>query len=325
MSISSIYNIIVCIHPRIEVFFRKLYWTNISMTSRFKPKNKNPQNYSNPVNFDNILYDLRQRDIKKGDLIIVHSSDETLKRTEKSPKDIIIKLLDFIGTKGTLAMPVFRKYKDELTTNELLNDIVANKEFTYDVQKTPIWTGLLPRALLKAEGVYISRFPLNPLAAIGNLAKLMMKNNLDGEILLPHGVNSSWKFCVDHDAIIIGLGIDLVHSLTITHTIEDCAYPNWPVKEWYSEKKFKIVDKEFEERIKVLERKAKWGMLYIAEKNFRKDLLGEKILTTNMVDGIRVEVVHSKNLYKFLQEKNKKQHGYPYYAPTKFINDENLF
>ena len=310
----SIYKFIVGISPKVEVLFRKLYWQNISITSNFKPKNNGCPDKLVPVNFDLIIEDLKNRGISNGDLIIVHSSDNLLKITEERPKEVINKLLNLIGLEGTLAMPVIRRYKGK--TAQL--NCEMDGTYTYNVNKTPILTGLLPRQLIQTKNVHVSRFPLNPLAAVGKFAKQMMTNNLEGENLLPHGINSSWKFCVDHNAIVVGLGVNLEHSLTILHTIEDCLYPNWPIMNWYKQITFRILDIDFDQEVTVMERKAKWGMLYFAEMNFRRDLLKNNILTSSEIGGVQIEIVESRKLYNFLKEKNIQSNGYPYCIPKKY-------
>jgi aminoglycoside 3-N-acetyltransferase len=319
MSISSLYNILAGIHPRIEVFLRKIYWNRISNTNRYLIKKHIGIHQSNHLDFNKILENIRNRGVLKGDLIVVHSSFDALKSSGKSPKEIINLLRNYIGDDGTLAMPVIRKYKGDLDPVEQMKEIKTNTELTYNVRTSPVSTGLLPREFLNCERVEISKFPLNTMAAVGRLAKSMVENNLYGDILLPHGTNSSWKFCVDNNAKIIGLGINLVHSLTILHTIEDCKYPYWPIKNWYIEKNFNIIDGAFEKRVNVLERRAIWGMCYYAEVNFRNDLLKNRILSTQLVEGIPIEIINASSLYKFLQQINNLRPGYPFFVPKKFL------
>ena len=319
MDIYKIYKYVVLLSPRLEVFFRKLYWKNISKISKIMSKQNTNQHNLDSIDFAKIIDYLGNRGINKGGILIVHSSDNILKRTGESPKIIINKLLDLIGPEGTLAMPVFRKFKGEHTPKDDFSKSLIDKEFIYNLHRTPIWTGLLPRELMVFKNVKISRFPINPLASVGKLSGPMMENNLKGDVLLPHGINSSWKFCVDNDANIIGLGIDLVHSLTIVHTIEDCQYPNWPINNWYNNKIFNIVDLNFEKRLEVFERKAIWGMYYDAELNLRKDLIRNNILFTKLIEEVPIEIVNAKSLYTFLQVMNKKNPGYPYYVPKKFL------
>jgi aminoglycoside 3-N-acetyltransferase len=162
----------------------------------------------------------------------------------------------------------------------------------------------------------VSRFPVNPVVAVGRDAKKMTESNLEGETLLAHGPNSSWKYCADNNAIVVGLGVDMPHYLTITHVNEECT-EYWPIKNWYRKRKFEISDKDFRTDLEVLERRPVWGAIYLAEKKYRKDLLRNNILKNETVDGLTISTLESKKLISFLQNHPKK--GYPYYVDTRSL------
>jgi aminoglycoside N3'-acetyltransferase len=309
--ISNIYNRIALISPYVEVFLRQLYWRNSSRFKKIKPdKNIIPSNQNSKIDFNKIIDYLKESGLGQGSLLIVHSSYEALEGSGLYPEEIVEELLKLVGKNGTLAMPVIRKFKGEPKYNEILNTSVEDLECVYDVKKSRITTGLLPYYLMRHDDSVVSRFPLNPMVAVGPLAKEMMKHNLDGELPSAHGVNSSWKFCVDHNAIVIGLGVDLIHYLTIMHVAEE-AYENWPVKNWYRKRKFTIIDGDYRTQKTVLEREPKWGMLHLAEKKFGNDLIKRRILKNNIIENTQVGIVNSKELINFLN--SKKDKAYPYY------------
>jgi len=317
MSISSIYNIIVGLSPTIEVFFRKLYWTNISKTSKFRRKHRHTQNYSSPINFDRIIDNLKRRGIEKGSIIIIHSSYDLLDSSGLSPEEINSKLLDLVGSEGTLVMPVIRKYKEEGKLEEYLTKDVDGVICTYNVQKSKVVSGLLPYLLMQRPDGFVSRFPLNPVVAVGKHAKKMVEKNIEGDKLTPHGSNSAWKYCLDNNAIVIGLGVDMPHFLTITHVNEECS-ENWPIKDWYRKRKFEIIDGNFKTWKEVLERKPIWGTIFLAENKYRKDLIKNDILKVENIEGLDISIIESNRLIKFLQNHPKK--GYPYYVGSKFLS-----
>jgi aminoglycoside 3-N-acetyltransferase len=267
MSIESMYNKIACISPEIEVMLRHIYWNNADIFSSLKPKNNNRKTKNSiPVDFNQIIEVLKRNGVKKGGLIIVHSSYDALAGSGLSPSEIIDKLLDLIGEEGTLAMPAIRQYKEQPRKGkEYITYNMDNVVCTYDVRKTPINTGFLPYYLMRRKGSVTSRHPCHTMTAYGPLAKPMMEHNLDGEKPLSHGPNSSWKYCYDNNALVVGLGIDLVHYLSIIHLIEEI-FGDWPVKDWYRERKFKIIDGDYEIEKVVRERKPKWGALFLPMK-----------------------------------------------------------
>ena len=139
-----------------------------------------------------------------------------------------------------------------------------------------------------------------------------MKNNIIGDKPTPCGANSSWKFCLDHDAYIIGLGVELASCLTMIHTIEDCMDQNWPIKNWYRERMFKIKTHNHTEKKLVRERRPIWGSLHWAGRTMSKDLIKNKIVNSININGVIIEVISSKKLEKFLKSKNRN--GYPYFC-----------
>lgn len=314
MSLSRFLNKLLTLSPLVEVSVRKLYWNNINYFYRYK-KIFNQQSKGHLVNkldFNNILSLLRKKGVYKGSTLIVHSSYESIESSGISPPHIIDKLISFLGPEGTLAMPAIRKYSNNSNVYKYLTDTEIDETFTYNTLKTKIWTGALPFFMVRDKRSFISRHPLNSMVAIGRLAKSMMKNNLKGNKPTPCGVNSSWNYCVENNALVVGIGIDLVHSLTIMHVAEDILGEKWYIKNWYRDRKFKIIDRDFDTTITVKERRPKWGTLYFAERSLQRDLINDGILETFNIDSVKVEILNSKKLINYLINKNKN--GYPYFG-----------
>lgn len=316
MMLAEIYNNLVGKSPYLEILIRNLYWQNVNRLKKFKSSVAlvNPAvNLKSACDFEKILHYLNQNNVSEGDLLIVHSSFDALGGTRMSPEEIVEKLVDFIGETGTLAMPVIRKFKGEPKYEDILKTGTDDLVCTYNVNKTCVTSGFLPYALMKREGSITSRFPFNPMTATGPLAKGMMEHNLDGDFPSPHGPNSSWKFCLDHNAVIIGLGIDLTHHITMLHVGEEAF--EWPIpkEKWYRKRKFRIVDGDFEIEKTVHERKPKWGMLHIAEKTLANDLRNSNIFKEQMIDGVNVSVLRASDLMDFLKMKRIKNPTYPYF------------
>jgi aminoglycoside 3-N-acetyltransferase len=311
MSLFSLYNKIVSISPYLEVFVRKIYWHNISRFSKFKSAtNKNVYN-STPVNFESIKGILTGKGILKGSIIIVHSSYDLLESSGLSPEEINSKLLELVGPEGTLVMPAIRKYKEEGKLEEYLTKNIDDIICTYNVRKSRVISGVLPYSLMQRPDSKISRFPLNPVVAVGKQAEKMIEKNLDGINQSAHGPNSAWKYCADNNAVVIGLGIDMAHYLTITHVNEECD-TEWPIKNWYRKRKFNIIDRDFTIQKEVLERKPIWGTIYLAENRFRRDLLKNNILKVERVGNLDISIIESRQLMNFLH--NHPHKGYPYYV-----------
>ncbi len=312
--ISKIYNSLVLLSPRVEVMLRKLYWKNSKRLKKLNPHSVPKAETGKKTDFGKVEEWLRQQGVKQGDLLIVHSSYAQLESTGLSPEKIIDRLLDLVGPTGTLCMPVIRKFKGEPKADEVLEADMSGKVYTYDVKWTKIISGLLPFCLMRKENAVVSKFPYNPMCAVGPLARQMMEHNLDGEHPSPHGKDSSWKFCLDHGAKICFIGTDLEHHNTMIHVAEEAFGDwRWSDDEWYDICKFNIID-ENENTIykEVYNRKPKWGMLHFAEIHLNRDLKRDGIVKTDLIDDyIEVGFEDAQTLVDHLRKKNKK--GYPYF------------
>jgi aminoglycoside 3-N-acetyltransferase len=151
------------------------------------------------------------------------------------------------------------------------------------------------------------------MVAIGRHAVEMMANNIDGILPTACGPNSSWKYCVDHNAKIVVLGADMAHSLTMIHVAEDSYEATWPVKDWYRVRMFEIIDRDFRKTISVRERRPKWSIHY-SERTLHKDLRKLSIMSSCDIESLHIEFLESSRLLEFLN--SRKQSGYPYFGVT---------
>lgn len=313
--VSSIYKRIALLSPRIEVRLRQLYWKNSSRLGKFNPNkgSSGDVNSQEKVDFSAIIQQLKEWGVGEGSLLIVHSSYESLRCTGLLPQDIINELLKLVGENGTLAMPVIRTYKECPSAEDRLKHGAVPSVCRYNVKRTPVSTGIIPAMMMRYPKAVVSKFPLNPLCAIGPLAESMMEHNLEGECPSAHGPNSCWKFCLDHNALICSIGTDLRHHNTMGHVAEE-AFGDWywSDEEWFEHRIFIVeAPKEDPIEIEVKERKPKWGMLHQAEMNRYRDFLNNGVLKSKTFGNVLVEFEESQKLIGYLRSKNKT--GYPYF------------
>ena len=314
MNIEYIYKKVVLLSPYLEVLFRYIYWKNVEWLRKYRPvEHETLPASENEVNFDfrKLKKWLIGQGVSKGSLLVVHSSYDNIASCGLKPNEIVKEIREIIGDEGTLAMPVIRHYKELPPPDKWLKSDLSKVVCKYDSRRTPISSGMIPSMLMREKGAVVSMHPLNTMAALGPLAEAMMEHNMEGEKPTPHGENSSWKFCVDHDAVIVALGVQMIHHLTIAH-VADEAYGTTPYEDWYDERPFDIVmpDKHVERRI-VRDRKPKWGLLHDAEMNFGRDLERDGIMHLAMIDGVPVGILRAKELITYI--KNRKHKAYPYY------------
>ena len=315
MCLSNIYKSVALTSPYVEVMLRKLYWNNAGrLRKKVKREKKQSLQVESHVVFQSVIDWLKDNGIGEGSLLIVHSSYEVLQATGQEPDVILEQLLSLVGQTGTLAMPAIRKFKGEPSYAKRTG---FEKDFPickYNVRKTKVSSGVLPYLMVLRNDSEVSLFPLNPMVAIGPLAKDMMAHNIDDEWATPHGPKSAWKFCYDHNAIVVGLGASLEHYNTITHVAEE-AFDDWRWSDdvWYCERTFDIVDGDFEKRLNIRERKPYIGKMHFAEKNLYRDLIKDGIVKEDIIgETIPVYIESAQRYINYLRSKNKK--GYPYFG-----------
>lgn len=295
--------------PYIELFVKRLYRSRIGeIFSKWTSAHKLSTNNSNKFDFEKIVSALKSKGIKDGDILIVHSSYDSLKHCRKSPDYIIDSLYGLVGKGGTLVMPVIRKYPID---NDGNMDMVEYPTI-YNVKKSPVWTGALPFLMMRRKEASISKVPLNTLTALGAEAETMFENELLEDNSSPNGKNSPWDYCLRKNAWVVSIGVDMAHSLTMIHTTEDLLASQWPVKDWYRRRLFRIESEEGVTEKIFLERKRKWGTLHFAERTLAKDILKNKVSERFSVEGIQLEMLRSQDLHRFLMSRN--QQGYPYFC-----------
>lgn len=320
MANSSLKNRILGISPFIEIVVRHLYWTNIGFYNKHIRRQKSKKIKStqqaetvfSEIDFSEILKYLKRQCRDDGDSLILHSSYGTLAKFGMSPEKIIESLIGILGERGTLSMPAMPIIRNAPKLDSYLkNNGDDNEIYKYSVQSKRVKTGALGAAMLNNPNCVRSLHPINTMASIGFHSENIMKHNIDEDDSLPCGKNSSWSKCADLDSLIVGIGIDLTHSLTMIHVAEDAYVGEWPLKNWYRKRNFIIKNNNTEVTRTFKERRPKWGALHFAERTLCRDLLKQGVLHSTVIHGVTVEYIRSKDLLAYLDSRNAK--GYPYF------------
>lgn len=294
--------------PYPELLIRRIYWHPIlhkmlsNYKKRFRKSNRQkpilPDIREQKINTKLLAEGLQSLKINNGDILLVHSSMDGLKNTGLSPTKVISILRDIVGIDGTIVMPAFQKFECPCPEGKLIEhkENFSDEVFVYNYRGVACWTGMLNSIFLMQPDTLRSYFPNNSLAAQGPHAKPMMENNLKGD--LPHGRFSAWKYCVEHHAKVLFLGLKADHCFTLIHTVEDILDDEWPVNDWYKKQKYKIIDGVEETNIIVRERRLKWAR-YITEKYGTNQIRKAGLLKTHMFGGVTVEYID--DAYKFFE------------------------
>lgn len=308
--IGAIYKKIALLSPWTEVFLRRVYWNNVGLLNKFSTNKTNRVHRTEFVDFEEIVSFLESCGIGSGDLVVVHSSYGNLKPTSLDNHGIIKRLLTLVGEEGTLAAPVIRRYEEEksLTWAEIMNDGLKGIHCVYDVEKTPITSGVLGITLMNYEGSVTSHFPLNPLTAVGKEAKAMMEHNLEYDGQSAHGKGSCWEYCAEHNAWVIYLGIDFGHHITMQQAFTEAYDENTP-PHFYIDRHFSVLADGESKEVVVKERRRCFTKK-LAELNVREDIISSGIIKMTRIKDVPVSVFRAKDLFNLYASKRKY---YPYF------------
>lgn len=313
--------------PAIEIAVRNVYWRTPALAElkkrvdAFDPRRisarfaKKREPAPEPVtSIERVLPELERWGLRRGDLVVLHSGYRSLRAGRASPDRILDALLEFLGPEGTLALPSIPALEGEPQQHDRMTADVRDLVCSYDPETTPAWTGAVPNAAIKRKGSFRSLHPLNSMVAIGPLAEAMMEGNVDGDRPFACGPTSSWAFCARHGAKVLALGADMAHSLTMIHVAEDLKGEDWPVTDWYRDRRFRIKERGAWREIAVRERHPRWAMYY-GERTLSRDLVREGISLSTQVEGVNVEALRGDAMLRYLDSRNHTLYPYFFIPP----------
>lgn len=303
-----------------EYTARQIYWRIPSLSTNVAAK----QHATSPqhVNRAELRAYLSQIGIIAGARVMVHSSvqnlalfDEITGNIVNNPIAIAIAILqdlqNLIGPTGTLVMPTHAWYKDDPGYHFNSKDGVV---YDYDPLKTPSNVGLMNELFRRLPGAKRSLHPLNTISCLGPDADSLLKDNLNSDKPLPHGVASGYYRLSLTKGIVISIGVPLFKYITVMHVAEDIREQEWPVKSFYRERIFRIpVCGQVSEWV-VRERHPEFARCFCINK-FRRDLLREGILHESYIGEVRVDWAHISDVVAYTLQRNANT-AYPYYLTS---------
>lgn len=307
--------------PWLEVQLRKCA-ANLSFLKviykRLRKKRK--QEIGNQQQFDKkeLIDHLSRIGIEKGDILIVHSSYRPLKCFGMKPNEIIDMLKQMVGKEGTLVMPSFALFPEEISGTF---EETSHKQFTYDVGRSEAWTGIITDLFWREDDVVRSRYPDNPLAAWGKYSTEMFAKEQQGDLAL--GPNSAWKFCAERNAKVLFLGVPALDSITEIHLPEDNLDKNWPVEGWFKERHYKIVDGEKETERNTRIRKQFWSK-YATEFRCSYALRKQGVLSETLLHNVAISYIPDLKMFEdFITQRALQGDLLIYKIPKKYYRKRN--
>lgn len=293
----------------LEVLARRILFHHPELKTKIKRKFKQgPKNIGefNRQHWDEYKKAVHQR-IEDEDIVLIHSALGGLAPMGVSINDAMSLINELLDRKCTVVVPAF-----PITNLK----IVDNALKLYDPMKTPCWTGMIPNAFLKLEGVIRSTIPYNSLAAAGPHAKRMMEHDKSEQFV--YGPNSPWNYLITHEAKILFIGTTPNESNTIqTHMIADYMKDEWPIKNWYDEIIAPVkIDGNIIERTLYIQ-DIFWTQ-FVADRYINALLKKEKIVEELMIEECPLGVVsNSRVMVDRLVELTEKD-KMPYIIPKKY-------
>ncbi|MBT9147277.1 MAG: SPBc2 prophage-derived aminoglycoside N(3')-acetyltransferase-like protein YokD [Syntrophomonadaceae bacterium] len=141
--------------------------------------------------------------LKKGSIVLVHSSLSKFGYVEGGADAVIDALIKTVGEEGTIAVPGF-------------SFSLGKDGSVFDVKNTPSEMGKISEALRNRKGTYRSYHLTHSVAAIGCKAKKLTKTHS----VTPCGSESPFRKLIDWGGYILLLGIDQNVNTTF-HVIEE--------------------------------------------------------------------------------------------------------
>ena len=164
------------------------------------------------VTHRSLVRDLRKLGIRKGGVLLVHSSLSKLGFVRGGAPAVIQALRDVLGERGTLLMPAH--------TWEWMNKGCR----VFDARTLPGCIGVLPEVFRLQPGVLRSLHPTHSVAAVGPEARRLIDGHETADT--PCGDGTPYARLLEEDGQILLLGASL-DSNTAFHTLEaQCGFPH---------------------------------------------------------------------------------------------------
>jgi len=157
-----------------------------------------------------IAKDLLALGVRRGGLLLVHSSLKSLGKVPGGPETVILGLLEALGPEGTLLLPA------------LSYSFVTPQAPVFDVRSTKSCVGAIPEHFRTRNGTLRSVHPTHSVAATGPRAHELLDDHLDDST--PVGPHSAFRKLRDLGGQLLFLGCGLEPN-TSMHGVEELVEP----------------------------------------------------------------------------------------------------
>lgn len=165
---------------------------------------------------DDLIFIMERMGMKKGSLVCIHSSMKEFYNYDGTVEELISKILESIGSEGTLMMPAFPDYS------------LLKEGYIFDLESDRTGAGYLAETFRKYPEVQRSINVLHSVCAIGPLAEYLLKDHHKGTDCWD--TMSPWYRLCENDGLIFNLGMPRNYIGTFEHCVESILkyeHPYW--------------------------------------------------------------------------------------------------
>ncbi|SRR6266498_4206218 len=165
-----------------------------------------------------------QLSLTTGDTVYVHSSIDQLSLGFPFYR-ILFLIQEIIGAEGTVLFPTYPNHR--ISSYEYLR-----QGRTFDVKKTPSYTGILSEFARRQRTSVRSLHPTKSVCAIGKYAKELTATHQLSPY--PYDICSPYYKLIEHNARIIGLGV-WTQYLSFVYCVDDALKEEFPVRVYHDQ------------------------------------------------------------------------------------------
>lgn len=229
---------------------------------------------------------LSELGIRSGDILMVHSDGMAIKRMGWDYPDLIDFLEEYLGGKGTLAMPTHPK---------LFN---AEGKEVYNVQRSPSTMGLLTEIFRRRKTTVRSKYPRAAVAASGLYAKELVSGH--ERSFAPHDEFSPYAKLAESGGKVLCIGVPL-DRMSIIHVAEDVMREHMPFHDFYKEELILMCDENREISVKVHER-ADWLWYYLSKYRWTYDMYRLGMAEVRAVSQVYLRSAEAKKTVDWMKK-----------------------
>lgn len=187
---------------------------NLHLFARKKKKMFNKLVFKKKYSTDDLITVMCKMGMRSGSIIFIHSSMSEFYNYEGSAHELINKIIDVIGSDGTLMMPAYPMGK-----KNLYKIAAETNEVVFDVNNTPSGAGYLSEVFRTYPGVKRSINLQHSVCAYGKLSDHFLNEHHLSEIAWDSF--SPYYKLAHSDGLIFSLGLTpYLRNVTMIHCIE---------------------------------------------------------------------------------------------------------